>query len=501
LFDSSSCASEVQLAVPTPQAIFDESVAKLYNREFLEGMLPAGSLTKYINKYSVKSRRQRGFSWTDTLLAWVKQSLSGAKSCRAVVINNNKLKKECGLPPMSENNAAYCKARQRVPENLAKDLCLDLAAEMENGPKDKFMWKGRNVILVDGTKVSMMDTEANQMKFPQPTTQKKGAGFPQARIVFTSSLSTGAFLDAAIGPYAGKLSGEHALFRSILDNVARNSIILGDAYYPSFFHIADIMNRGIDGVFALKGKRKLDLKDAKKLGESDYIVTWNRPKRPQWMSQDAYNKVPKSIKLRTCLCEGELESGKNEEFVLVTTLLDDRQYTHKELRDLYIMRWKIEVRFRSIKCAQKMEFINCRTPAMVVKDIWTHMLGYNIIIKIMAQTAFFYDKIPTNFSFTAAKTIFGTYVDSFITGRSKFTDTILNMCSAMHYHVVGNRPGRVEPRVQKMRPKQYPYVTTTRAEAREKAQTKSAEKNPKESKKSTSACSERDFEKSGLSSA
>ncbi len=69
------------------------------------------------------------------------------------------------------------------------------------------------MIIVNGSTVSMPDTPANQRAYPQHSNQKRGCGFPIARIVVTLSLATGSVLDAAMGASKGKLTGEHALLR------------------------------------------------------------------------------------------------------------------------------------------------------------------------------------------------------------------------------------------------------------------------------------------------
>jgi len=58
--------------------------------------------------------------------------------------------------------------------------------------------------LLDGTTLSMPDTLANQIRWPQPATQPPGLGFPQCRMVGLISSGSGALCDAAIAPCEGK---------------------------------------------------------------------------------------------------------------------------------------------------------------------------------------------------------------------------------------------------------------------------------------------------------
>nr|QNO46558.1 hypothetical protein BHHJPBMP_00004 [Methanosarcinales archaeon ANME-2c ERB4] len=134
-------------------------------------------------------------------------------------------------------------------------------------------------MLVDGTTVSMPDTPENQNTYPQPESQKEGVGFPIARLVAIISLSCGAVLDVAIGPYKGKETGEHSLLRQILGSISAGDIILGDRYYCSYFLIAMLQRLGADAVFQIHSGRKSDFRRGKRLGKNDHIVTWEKPKQ------------------------------------------------------------------------------------------------------------------------------------------------------------------------------------------------------------------------------
>lgn len=125
----------------------------------------------------------------------------------------------------------------------------------------------------------MPDTPENQEAYPQPEGQKPGVGFPIARLVAIISLSCGAVLDVAIGPYQGKETGEHALLRRILDSISAGDIILGDRYYCSYFLIAILQWLGADSVFQIHGSRKSDFRRVKRLGKKDHIVIYEKPKQ------------------------------------------------------------------------------------------------------------------------------------------------------------------------------------------------------------------------------
>src|SRR5207302_10446188 len=95
-----------------------------------------------------------------------------------------------GLPTCSEKTGTYGDARKRLPVAVVPRLVHETARRAEAEAPEARLWKGRRVYLVDGTTVSMPDTPANQAAFPQSRTQKRGLGFPTARLVVLISLWT-----------------------------------------------------------------------------------------------------------------------------------------------------------------------------------------------------------------------------------------------------------------------------------------------------------------------
>ena len=88
--------------------------------------------------------------------------------------------------------------------------------------------------------------------------------------------------------------------------------------------------------------------------------------------------------------------------MVVTTLLDPQQTTKEDLATLYRARWNNELDLRSIKATMQMRHLRCKTPELVHKEIWTHILAYNLIRTIIAQAAATHDILPRSISFKGA---------------------------------------------------------------------------------------------------
>jgi len=190
--------------------------------------------------------------------------------------------------------------------------------------------------MVDGSTASMPDTPANQAAYPQSRSQKPGLGFPLARFVAIISLATGAVVDLAIGPYKGKQTGETSLLRALLERLKAGTILLGDQYFASYFGIAELVQRDINGVFRMHQRRKTDFRRGHCLGIEDHLVLWHKPKRPEWMDEATYEQIPDEMWVRELRFRVQQPGYCVQEIVLVTTLLDRIEYTKEELADLFL---------------------------------------------------------------------------------------------------------------------------------------------------------------------
>src|SRR5207237_3512768 len=248
-------------------------------------------------------------------------------------------------------------------------------------------WKGRDVKVVDGTTVSMPDTPANQAAYPQPPNERPGLGFPLARLVVVFSLAVGTVLDAAVGPFAGQRTGEPALFRGLHPGLQAGDVVLADRYFCSYFEIALLQQQGVDAVLRLHQRRPVDFRRGRRLGRDDHVVGWKKPKRPPWLEEATYARLPDRLELREVRLRGTRPGFRTQTVVVVTTLRNPRDVSRLDLTDLYRRRWHAELDLRSLKQTMQMSILRGKTPPMVRKELWAHFLAYNLIRTVMAQAA------------------------------------------------------------------------------------------------------------------
>jgi hypothetical protein len=404
-----------------------------------------------------------------TLWAFLSQVLfkEEERSCAAAVARVVVLLVALGKEPPSHDTGTYCRARAKLPEQVIRRLACDMADGCERAVPRRWLWHRRRVKLVDGSTVSMPDTEHNQEIYPQQASQKEGLGFPIARIVVLLSLATAMISDMAIGPYQGKETGETALFRELLDRLDRGDIVLADRYYCSYFMICLLKELGVDFVVRLHQRRTADFRRGQRLGKGDHVVVWKRPQRPDWMDVETYQRMPESIEVREVEVQVSQPGFRVESFVVVTTLVDANKYTKEDLAELYHKRWLAELDIRAIKCTLGMDVLRCKTPEMVHREIWMCLLAYNLIRKTILEASRQEGLNPRQLSFTAAmQQTAASYHVLVLLDDTTAEQLIQTHLSHLASHLVGNRPDRVEPRAVKRRPKPHDLLTKPRDEAR-----------------------------------
>ena len=429
-------------------------------------LLPADLLQKLLAEQDVEWR-ERDYPPLITLAVFLSQCQDADPSLSQAVARRIAQQAVQSERQSSSNTGAYSRARKRLPEKILADLTRHIGKELMHDAPPQWSWHGRQVKVVDGSTLSMPDTEANQKQYPQASTQKVGIGFPIMRFVVIFSLAVGTVLDSAYAPYQGKKTSELALFRSLHDSLEEGDVVLGDRHFCSFFEIIELKGRGIDVVMRQHQRRKTDFRRGKHLGRYDHQVVWKKPARPDWMDEATYRQYPATLTMRELRVRVTGRKVRTRTITIATTLLDEDAYRKADLAALYRMRWQAELNLRSLKTVLQMDVLRCKSPAMVHKEFWAHLLAYNLLRKVMAQAAQAYHVEPWTISFKATQQTMNAFaLPLLICAKSELPRVVESLLLAIARHSVGNRPDRVEPRKVKRRPKPYGLLTTPREKAR-----------------------------------
>jgi len=436
----------------------------------LRGVLSAEMVETAVKGAQVKYRKCL-FTPLVTLWTFLMQTLSADGSCREAVAKLMAMVSGAQLLDVGDldpETGPYCKARKRLSQPLVTRLARETANALHKKYPAGKLLNGRRIKVADGTIVSMPDTPKNQKQYPQPSTQKPGLGFPLMRIVAVMSLQCGAVLDVAFGPYAGKRTGETAMLRTLFSTLKTGDVLLGDRYYASYWMIAMLQQRGVDTLFRQHQHRKIDFRCGTRLGRDDHLITMPKPRqRPEWMTRAIYRQLPEQMTVREVRVRVQQRGYRVKTLVLVTTLLDAQLYNKQEIAEAFRQRWHVELDLRSIKQAMGMSVLRCKTPNMVQKEVWVHMLAYNLIRTVMARAAEQAGIEPREVSFTGAMQTINAFAPVLEMAdeadHPRLWEILLRM---MARHRVGDRPGRYEPRAVKRRAKPIALLTEPRDVAR-----------------------------------
>jgi hypothetical protein len=316
----------------------------------------------------------------------------------------------------------------------------------------------------------MPDTPENQRDYPQPDTQKPGLGFPLARIAAVFSLACGAVLDLGICRYAGKGQSELGLLRKLWDMFLPGDVMLADRLMCAWTEMVMLKQRGVESVCRLTSHRTADFRRGERLGKNDHIVKWLKPTKPRSIDRETYDALPEFLMIRECRVQVEQRGFRVRTVIIATTLLDSDEFTKNDLAQLYRARWNAELDLKSLKQTLQMDVLRCKTPELVRKEIWTHVLAYNLIRTVMAQAAAKHGIEPRSISFKGAVQTLEAF-QPVIALQGEHNSEIRrilyeHLLDAIAKHRVADRPDRYEPRLRKRRPKHYGYLRKPRRDTK-----------------------------------
>jgi len=408
--------------------------------------------------------RCRLYSKSNTFWAFMGQMFSDDGSCQEVVQKLKAYAALRGLDLPSSNTASYCNARSKLPIESLRSIHGHVTASMEQIGADD-LWHGHRVIVVDGTGVSMPDTESNQKVWPQQRHQKPGCGFPSMRLTACFSLHTGALLSYREG---NKHSHELTRLRDQMETFRSGDILLGDKAFCSYRDICDRQAMGVETVATLCRRMPVTEAEAvKKLGPDDLLIRWRRPKKVAGLSPEEVQALPPSLLLRQIKITVTEPGFRAQTIYLVTTLLDPDEYPALDLADLYFRRWDAELFFRDIKTVMGMDVLRCKTPAMIRKELLMYFIAYNCIRRIMYEAAEEADMPVRLVSFKTSLQTLRSWEPNLnqtrLSRRERFR-LITMLYASITQNPIRQRPGRSEPRAVKRRPKPYWLLTRPRSE-------------------------------------
>jgi hypothetical protein len=403
--------------------------------------------------------------WRDRLLnpvvtvqVFLLQMLHGNTACRH-------------LPHLSGlhfSASAYCQARTKLPLGVLAHLVERVSQSARSTALEDGRWHGHRTFFVDGSGCSMPDTPVLQEEFGQPGEQQPGCGFPVARLLALFHAGTGLLTQLVVSPL-----NTHELSRvqKIHPLLEPGDVLVADRGLSSYAHIALLVQAGVHALMRVGARQIVDFTPhrpfvmpgtrrtpqiqglprsrwLKAHGQEDQQVEWFKPKTcPPWLDPSIFETLPPSLLLRELRYQVSQPGLRSRLITLVTTLIDVACYRKDDLAELYYKRWEAETHLRQLTITMKMDVLHCKTVLGVLKELTVFTLIDNLVRLVMLQSATHQQVDIERISFIDAL----RWLSATESGVP-LEELFVNLW----------RPNRVEPRVQKRRPKKYPFMTKPR---------------------------------------
>lgn len=369
-----------------------------------------------------------------------------------------------GRRPMSENTAAYCRARKRLPVAVAQGALRHTAQAVSATLGPSGLWHDRRVGLLDGSTVRLTAEETLVTHYGLPKGQHGASHWPRLRTVGAFDLYTGALLEVVEGPYA---TTEQTLAIQLMRTAQATLLWVGDQLFGIYHLVQVAVACRQDVLFRIQASHIRRWTKTPLPSGSDLDVVWTPSAADHWEAD-----LPGgALAGRLLYIRIQHPGFRPIDIYLFTTLTDRQQYPAEELVQLYARRWHVELNLRHVKTTLAMELLTGKSVDIIRKEWTLGLLAYNLIRGLMSQAALRAGLSPLYLSFVRCwRRIVATAhrppSDQTATASAQAGQTLLDRLATCRLPV--RTQLRFEPRAVWPKPHQYPYIVGSRAEARER---------------------------------
>ncbi len=405
--------------------------------------------------------RDRSYTRHRTFWSMLWQGFNPKASGREVVRQLQALFQLHGGPQLSEDDGAYCRAKDRLPASEFSKALGGSAQAADRLAPPLALLQGRPVKVADGTALTLADTPKNRQAYAP--VQAPEPNFPMLRVVVLFSLLSGAILSLTTGDLR---TAELPMLYSLFSQLAANDILLGDRGYGNFVLLALLghFKPGVD--FIGRSARRVDgRRRLQRLGKGDWLMVWKKACNPSlWLPQAIWQALPKQLTVRIVRGSCYVKGFRVRRVTLVTTLLDAQRYPARQILQAYLRRWRLEMCLDDLKTTLEMETLRSRSPEMIQKELYAHLVAHNLIRCTMAQAATQHPVALDRISFKGTLDALRQFTQAMSQARTKRKRAELwaKLLQTLAEDLVPQRPGRREPRAVKRVKNKYPRLSQPR---------------------------------------
>lgn len=424
--------------------------------------------------FDVDERPSTRMIYTNGVTLWllILQRLHGGKTLEETV--SHLLTHELDLLPdnkrvregkVSENSGAYSQGRQRLPLELilevSENICNRLG-EMSPGILD-----GQRAFILDGTTFTLPPTKALREAFPPAPNQHGESVWPVAMLMVANEIQSGCALLPQIDPMYGENNASEAIqARRILKKLPKNSIVLADSGFGIYSVAHHCVEAGHEFLFRLTRSRfKALRKRSEQIDEGPGYKTYHLLWKPSARDRQNNPDLPEDASIEVVL--HEVDIGSDKPLYLVSVLEVDA----KTAAEIYRRRYDVEFDIRDVKVTMDAENIRAKSVEMVMKELYTSIVAYNLVAQFRRLAATVAGVQPRRLRF---KGIWTTFKDRLLfKSPCTMDEWVRRFDEALHRAAKKKHPNRPEPR-------SYPRQAHTRRQKSTKFEKAQRRKNADE---------------------
>jgi len=396
------------------------------------------------------------------------QRLNSDHTCDAFVSYLNRIR-SCGKASnraMSESTAAYCKARQRLPLILAKQILQHTAQVQSTYCPSTSLWHARSAFLLDGSTLRLKAEQELVDHYGRPSGRLGTSHWPVMRIVGAFDLWSGALRAVAEGAYA---QSEVALAASLFAQLPAGSVVVADQLFGIYRILQELVAAQLDVVVRIQARHLGRWNQLRLRVGEDRQVSWN----PSSNDRTAAHLPTPTVTGRLLYVRVIRAGFRPLDVYLFTTLIQAELFPFEDIARLYACRYQVELDLRHVKTTLKMEVLDGKSLDIVRKELYFGLAAYNLVRAWMAKAAQRTGCSPLTLSFahcwrrithTAHCLSLGLLV--YLTPSDEAWNDALISCLA-RCRLPKRSKHRYEPRAIRVKPQPYPFLKGSREIARE----------------------------------
>lgn len=308
---------------------------------------------------------------------------------------------------VTPHRSSLCVARQRLglaPVRRLFEQTVRLLATLQTPGA---FFHGLRLMALDGTILSVPDSEANAQAFGYPNGSRGQGARPQIRKLSLVEVGTHSEVAIAVKGIKENGSGEQSMARSLLRHLRAGMLLVWDR---GFFSYALWKAAGATGAQILaRVSSRLVLRPLTHLPDGSYLAKLYPCASER--NRDRHGIVVRVIRYTL---NDRQRVGHGIDHVLLTTLLDAGTDPARELVILYHERWEIELVYDEQKTHQdpkrptKPANLRSETPLGVLQEVYALSVGHFVTRAFMVEAAATAALDPDRLSFVGCLEILRT---------------------------------------------------------------------------------------------